>query len=171
MTFNSTTPKTILGIDPGTVITGYGVLKSHQNKLVLLDYGAIRPSNKLPLNQRYAIIFKGINNLLDKYQPDEVSIESQFVSKNVQVAIKLGMARGVITLACTLRSIPVFEYTPRKAKQAIVGNGGASKEQVQKMLKILLNLSEIPKPEDAADALSLALCHAHQLNAIEKIGI
>ena len=102
---------------------------------------------------------------MDKNKPNAVSVETQFVKKNVQIAMKLGMARGIILLACSLKNIPIYEYAPRKAKQAIVGNGAASKEQVQKMLKLLLNLSNIPEPEDAADALALALCHAHQLKS------
>lgn len=153
----------ILGIDPGTVVTGFGVIKQEENKLALLDYGVIRPPAKLTLHQRYVIIFQGINSLLDKHNPSSVSVETQFVKKNVQIAMKLGMARGIIILACVLRGIPISEYTPRKAKQAVVGTGAATKEQVQKMIKILLNLKDVPEPEDASDALALAICHAHQL--------
>lgn len=153
----------ILGIDPGTVITGYGIIDTYSKTQDLIDYGAIRPPAKKSLHERYVIIHKAIDSLLVKYQPDVVSVETQFVKKNPQIALKLGMARGVIILACSLKNIPVFEYAPRKAKQAICGSGSATKEQVQKMIKMLLALKEIPKPEDAADALALALCHANQL--------
>lgn len=155
----------ILGIDPGTVVTGFGVIQKQQSRLTLLDYGIIRPPPKLTLHQRYVIIFQGINVLLDKHNPSCVSVETQFVKKNVQIAMKLGMARGIIILACALRDIPIHEYAPRKAKQAVVGTGAATKEQVQKMLKVLLNLKEPPEPEDASDALALAICHAHQLTS------
>lgn len=155
--------KRILGIDPGTIITGYGIIDSYSKTHTLIDYGAIRPPQKKSLHERYVIIHKAINSLIELHSPDVVSIETQFVKKNPQIALKLGMARGVIILACSLKNIPVFEYAPRKAKQAICGNGSASKEQVQKMIKLLLSLKELPTPEDAADALALALCHANQL--------
>jgi crossover junction endodeoxyribonuclease RuvC len=98
---------------------------------------------------------------LEKYQPEAVAVETQFVYKNVQSALKLGMARGAVIIAAARRGIAVFEYAPRKAKQAVVGNGGASKFQVQKMVQMQLKLSQLPEPADAADALALALCHAH----------
>ena len=139
--------------------------KKIKKKTTLLDYGTIRPPSKRHLHQRYVCIFNGMNNLLDKFNPDVVSVETQFVKKNVQIAMKLGMARGIIILACSLRDIPVFEYAPRKAKQAVAGSGAASKEQVQKMIKLLLNLKEVPKSEDASEALALALCHAHELKS------
>lgn len=153
----------ILGIDPGTVVTGYGVISKNTKKIELIDCGIVRPPQKLSLHERYVIIFNGINALLDKHKPDVVSVETQFVKNNVQVAMKVGMARGIIILACALRKIPIFEYAPRKAKQAVVGTGSATKEQVQQMLKILLGLKEGPKSQDASDALALAICHAHQI--------
>lgn len=152
----------ILGIDPGTVITGYGIIESTGGKIVPLDYGAITPPKKLELPARYLIIHEAIEKLIDTFSPTAVSIETQFVGKNVQSAIKLGMARGVAILAAAKRKIPIFEYAPKKAKAAVVGSGTASKMQVQKMIQMLLSLSEIPQPEDAADGLALAICHAQQ---------
>lgn len=152
----------ILGIDPGTRTTGYGIIRKNKNILSPLDFGCIRPPQKYDLNKRYLIIFSSIEELIEKYNPTSISIETQFVKKNVQSAIKLGMARGVIILAGMKKNIPIFEYAPRKAKSAVVGNGQASKHQVQKMIQMLLNLKNINIPEDAADALSLAICHAHQ---------
>jgi crossover junction endodeoxyribonuclease RuvC len=159
-------PQIILGIDPGTRITGYGVIKIGKPQLEPIDFGCIRPPIHLDLPARYLALFNGLEDLLDRYSPDAVAVETQFVYKNVQSAIKLGMARGVVLLAAARRAIPIYEYTPRKAKLAVVGNGGASKEQVQRMIQLLLNLPSLPEPEDAADALALAVCHANSLNWI-----
>lgn len=155
----------IIGIDPGTCITGYGVIRHLGAKHEALDFGCIRPPAKKELHQKYLIIFESIELLLDKYKPDALAVETQFVYKNVQSAIKLGMARGMAVLAATKRNIPIFEYAPKKAKLAVVGHGSASKEQVQRMIQLLLNLSSLPQPEDAADALALAICHCHTLNS------
>jgi crossover junction endodeoxyribonuclease RuvC len=152
---------TILGIDPGTRITGYGLIRVGGPLIEALDFGCVRPPPTLPLADRYRIIFDGIEQLLERHQPQAVAIESQFVLKNVQSAIKLGMAKGMVVLAAARRNIPVYEYPPKRAKQAVVGNGAASKAQVQKMIALLLRLPKLPEPEDAADALALAICHAH----------
>ena len=156
--------KTIMGIDPGTRITGYGIIKIFKNQTETIDYGCIRPPPKLPLHQRYLIIFEGICGLIKKYLPSAIAVETQFVKKNAQSAIKLGMAKGAVIIAAAQSRIPVYEYAPKKAKLAVVGNGMANKYQVQKMVQILLKLSSIPSPEDAADSLALALCHAHEEN-------
>lgn len=164
-------PTIILGIDPGTRITGYGVLQVEANFFKTLDFGCIRPPSTFKLTKRYFIIFDSIEKIIEKYKPNAVAVETQFVNKNAQSAIKLGMARGSIIIAAEKNNVPVYEYAPREAKLAVVGNGNASKEQIQKMLKMLLNLSQEPKPEDAADALALAMCHAHRMKFKEKIGI
>ena len=153
----------ILGIDPGTRVTGYGIIETDLRIHTPLDFGCIRPPPKLSLHERYALIHEGIEHLLDRYPIEALSVETQFVSRNAQSALKLGMARGVALLAATKRKIPIFEYAPKKAKVAVVGSGNATKEQVQRMMQTLLSLSELPTPEDAADALALALCHAHTL--------
>ena len=152
----------IMGIDPGTRITGYGILDVSSPSPVALDFGTIRPPLKLDLHQRYLAIFNGIRMLIEKYQPNAVAVEAQFVKKNAQSAIKLGMAKGAVIIAATSLDVPVYEYAPKKAKLAVVGTGRASKEQVQKMIQVLLHLPFLPTPEDAADALALAFCHAHQ---------
>lgn len=157
----------ILGLDPGTIITGYGIVYIDEKRhFSAIDYGCIRPPPSRPLSSRYLIIFRAIEDLLDRYQPKALAIESQYISKNPQSGIKLGMARGVAILAAALREIPVFEYAPTQAKQAVVGNGRASKAQVQAMVKVLLSLPKPPEPEDAADALALAICHGQSF----KIG-
>lgn len=153
----------IFGIDPGTQVTGYGVIECVSNNYRAIDFGCIRPPGTLKLSDRYLIISNGIEELIGKYQPQALVVETQYVHKNVQSAIKLGMARGVIIVAARRRDVPVFEYAPSKAKNAVVGNGKASKFQVQGMVKLLLNLEKMPTPEDAADALALAICHAQTM--------
>jgi len=151
----------ILGVDPGTRITGYGVIAVSQG-IEPLDFGCIRPPPTLPLHERYKIIFDGIETLIRLHAPTSIAVESQFMAKNVQSTLKLGMAKGMILLAAARHQIPIYEFSPTKAKQAVVGNGSASKSQVQKMIQALLRLPELPEPEDAADALALAICCSHQ---------
>lgn len=150
----------ILGIDPGTRITGYGIIRVPNEPI---DFGCIRPPSHLPLQERYHILFNAIEALIQKYVPTAIAVESQFVLKNAQSAIKLGMAKGMVLLAGARAKIPVYEYAPKKAKLAVVGQGHASKFQVQRMIQSLLRLPVLPEPEDAADALALAICCAHNL--------
>ncbi|MBS0620720.1 MAG: crossover junction endodeoxyribonuclease RuvC [Verrucomicrobia bacterium] len=161
--------KIILGIDPGTRITGYGVIESLGSSLIPLDFGAIRPPATAPIEERYQILFQGVEKLIERFSPDAVAVETPFVYKNAQSALKLGGALAVILLAPTLRNIPVYKYAPKKAKLALVGKGGASKEQVQKMVQLLLRLPSLPEPEDAADALALAVCHANGIGFQTKV--
>lgn len=156
--------KIILGVDPGTRITGYGIIKVKGPQLTTIDYGCIRPPSQLHLAQRYRIIFEGLEKLIDLHHPEAVAVELQFVLKNAQSAIKLGMAKAMVLLAAARREIPVYEYAPTKAKQAVVGKGQASKWQVQRMIQTILRLPSLPQPEDAADALALALCRAADLS-------
>ena len=158
----------ILGIDPGTRITGYGIIAVERGGIKALDFGCIRPPPSLSLYERYAALYDGINHLIEKFNPSAVAVETQFVHKNIQIALKLGMARGSVLIPAAKKNIPIFEYAPRKAKLAVVGNGAATKEQVQKMIQRLLALPSIP-PEDAGDALAIALCHAHTLSFSQKI--
>lgn len=152
----------ILGIDPGTRITGYGLIDNDSRPL---DFGCIRPPAQMLLSQRYKVIFDGVEALIQRYRPTAIAVETQFVLKNAQSAIKLGMAKGMVFLAAARHNIPIYEYAPKKAKLAVVGNGSASKIQVQKMIQTLLRLPQLPEPEDAADALALAICCAHQLRS------
>lgn len=160
----------ILGIDPGTCVTGYGIIENREGKYRAIDYGCIRPPAALPLSQRYRVIFEGLCHLLQKYTIHALAVETQFVGKNAQSAIKLGMARGVSILAATLQNVPIFEYSPSQAKLAVVGNGGASKDQVQRMTQMLLKLQQLPQPQDASDALALAICHAQACRNIKIVG-
>lgn len=149
----------ILGIDPGTTKTGYGLIRKEAERIKVIDYGVIAPPPKLKLTDRYLIIYEGIHALIEQFSPHVLVVETQFVHKNPQSAIKLGMARGVAIIAAKKNKLPVFEYAPTRAKLAVVGTGRASKYQVQGMVQRLLNLAALPQPEDAADALALAVCH------------
>ncbi|MGH2637974.1 MAG: crossover junction endodeoxyribonuclease RuvC, partial [Rhabdochlamydiaceae bacterium] len=151
----------ILGVDPGTQVTGYGLIRSKDRSWEPIDFGAIRPPRTIKGHERYLVIFEAIEHLIEKFKPDAVAVETQFVYKNVQSALKLGMARGAVIIAAARNKVEVFEYTPKKAKLAIVGHGSASKYQVQQMVQAQLKLALPPKPYDAADALALAICHAY----------
>lgn len=153
----------ILGIDPGTRITGYGLIQLTSSSLKIVDFGCIRPPVKLSDAQKYLALFNAIDLLLEKYRPDMVAVEAQFVYKNALSALKLGKAQGMALLAAARRGLPVHEFAPKQAKRAVVGHGSASKSQVQKMIQMLLHLPTPPEPEDAADALALAICLAHRL--------
>lgn len=160
----------IFGVDPGTRFTGFGIIRFANNQYHVMDYGVIRPPANAPLEKRYLAIFTSLEHLIEKYKPDSLAVETQFVGKNVQSAIKLGMARGVCLLAAARAKIDVNEYSPTKTKKAVVGRGHASKDQVIKMVQLLLNINQEIK-EDAADALAIAICHIHTLSLSTKIQI
>lgn len=151
----------ILGVDPGTRISGYGVISMKNHSYLPIDYGCIRPPAAYKLSERYLVLFDSICELIEKHRPAVLVVETQFVHKNVQSAIKLGMARGAVIIAAKKKGLSIFEYSPCVAKRAVAGNGRASKFQVQGMVQRLLKLAAPPEPEDAADALALAICHAH----------
>jgi crossover junction endodeoxyribonuclease RuvC len=157
----------ILGVDPGTRISGYGVICIQNNRCIPLDYGCIRPPLRLKLSERYLVIFDSIEELIEKHQPTALVVETQYVHKNVQSALKLGMARGAVMIAAKKKGLSIFEYAPTVAKRAVVGHGRASKFQVQGMVQRLLKLPCLPQPEDAADALALAICHAHSASHLQ----
>jgi len=157
----------ILGIDPGSVKTGYGVISVTGRRIECVDYGIIR-LGKAPMNDRLRTIFVDIQELIAAHRPDHVAIESVFVSRGLQSALKLGHARGAAICAAVTLDIAVAEYAPRQIKQAIVGKGGAAKQQVQYMVGMLLNLKK-PIQEDAADALAVAICHQHYSESAKQI--
>lgn len=163
MSNSNSKPLIILGIDPGTCTTGYGIISYSHTRQLALGYGCIRPPIKNTPAEKYRVIFESIETLIETYKPQVLAVETQFVYKNAQSAMKLGMARGMALLAAARQNLLICEYAPKKAKLAVVGNGAASKAQVQKMIQLLLNLPSLPQPEDAADALALALCYAHSL--------
>ncbi|NLW41245.1 MAG: crossover junction endodeoxyribonuclease RuvC [Tissierellia bacterium] len=154
----------ILGIDPGLATVGYGVIEYKGNRYKTIDYGTIRTDSKTIFPERLKIIYDELSNIIDRYNPVDLAVEELFFNKNVKTAIQVGQARGVEILAAIHKGLEVYEYTPLQVKQAVVGYGRAEKSQVQEMVKILLNLKEIPKPDDAADALAVAICHSSCLN-------
>ncbi|MFQ5824843.1 MAG: crossover junction endodeoxyribonuclease RuvC [bacterium] len=155
----------ILGVDPGTVITGFGVLEKKQNECFIVDYGILNLSSQKQFSKRLQKIYDGISGVINLYQPDEFAIEDIFYAENARVALKMGHARGVAILAAVNHHLPTSEYSPREIKQSVVGNGGASKEQVQRMVQQILRMDKIPEPYDAADAIAVALCHLHHLES------
>ena len=154
----------IIGIDPGLATSGFGVLRKENDKIIPVSYGVIRTSSEKQNPERLMEIYNEMNALFEKYSPSEVAVEKLFFTNNVTSAMGVSEARGVIFLAARQRNIPVIEYTPRQIKQAITGSGRADKKQMQEMIKRLLDLDDIPKPDDAADGLSIALCHLNFRN-------
>jgi len=151
----------ILGIDPGLATLGYGVIEVVGDKRRVIQYGTVSTKAGQPTPARLRSIFEGINQLMDIYQPDDVAIEELFFSKNITTGIAVAEARGVALVAVARRTENLYEYTPMQIKQAVTGYGGADKHQVQQMVKMLLNMKEIVKPDDAADALAVAVTHAN----------
>ena len=154
----------ILGIDPGTIIMGYGLVKVQGNKISLLEMGVLQPGKIKDGYKKLQLIFNTVSGLVTKYQPDSFAIEAPFFGKNVQSMLKLGRAQGVAIAAAMRHNLEVTEYSPKKVKQSITGNGNASKEQVMKMLQQILAFKEDPKHYDATDALAVAVCHHFQQN-------
>tara|TARA_B100000945_G_C20426702_1_gene620941 strand:- start:6028 stop:6510 length:483 start_codon:yes stop_codon:yes gene_type:complete len=152
----------ILGIDPGLIQTGFGVIDINNDIPLLVDYGVVKPIQKDPLALRLLTIYKDVVEIINKYHPIVCAIEDVFYGKNIKSTLLLGQARGAAMVAAGSRDISIFEYSARKVKQSITGNGNAHKEQVQFMVKAKLKLNSLPEPMDAADALAIALCHNHQ---------
>ncbi|MEK7558143.1 MAG: crossover junction endodeoxyribonuclease RuvC [Patescibacteria group bacterium] len=148
----------ILGIDPGIADTGFGIIKNENNKLACLDYDSIKTSAKLDLADRLEIINLELTKLIKKYKPNLIAIEELFFCKNVKTALVVGQARGVMLLTAKQNKVPTVEFTPLQVKQAVSTYGRADKNQIKKMVKLLLNLKELPKSDDAADALAIAIC-------------
>lgn len=151
----------VLGIDPGSTATGYGLVRGNGAELTAVKFGVIATRATLPFPQRLRQIFEGLLSLMVAHRPDVAAVEGVFFARNVRSAIKLGQARGAALLAAAMEGVPVFEYAPRQVKGAVSGYGGAEKTQVQAMVRVMLDLPEPPSPADAADALALAICHHH----------
>lgn len=156
------TDKIILGIDPGTVVMGYGIIHVKGSELILVSYGILQLSKLKTQPDKLKKIFECVDKLILDYQPDEMAIEAPFFGKNVQSMLKLGRAQGVAIAAALNKNLPIEEYSPKKIKQSITGSGNASKEQVAHMLMRLLNIKEMPKYLDATDGLAAAVCHHFQ---------
>ena len=150
----------ILGIDPGYAIIGWGLIRFERGKYIPVDFGAITTEAGTPFNRRLEMIYDRLNELLDTHHPDVVAVEKLYFQTNAKTAIDVAQARGVIMLALQKHSVPVYEYTPLQVKSAVTGFGQAQKPQVMEMTKRLLRLKAVPKPDDTADALAIAICHA-----------
>lgn len=159
----------IIGIDPGIAIVGFGVVDKEGSKLRPVQYGCIETPAHTGEAVRLRMIFDSLGQLIDNYEPEQMAIEKLFFNRNVTTALSVAQARGVIILAGVNKNLPVTGYTPLQVKQAIVGYGKAEKRQVQEMVRMFLNLRETPKPDDAADALAIAICHAHSITLNDKI--
>lgn len=161
----------VLGIDPGTATTGFAVVTRDGGDPQLVDYGVITTEKSQPAHERLLCLHRGIQGLLSEHNPTDVAVEQLFFNTNVTTALKVGQARGVILLAAATASARLGEYTPLQVKQSVVGYGKATKQQVQQMVKSILRLEDVPRPDDAADAIAVALCHAYSCKLQDKIAI
>lgn len=159
----------ILGIDPGLATTGYGLLKKEGGNIAFIDYGVISTPAKMEFSFRLKLISEDLKKLIKKYNPAAVSVEKLFFCKNVKTALDVGQARGVILLEAINHALPIYEFTPLQVKQAVSGYGAADKMQIQKMVQAILKLKELPRPDDAADALAIAITLANSINSIGHI--
>ena len=151
----------ILGIDPGYAIVGYGVIEQLGNRFRVIDFGSIQTKSTMPVVERLQVIYSELRNIIYKTKPDCMAIEELFFNTNTKTAILVAQARGVLMLGAANEGLDIYEYTPLQVKQAVTGYGRADKNQVQQMTKALLGLDKVPKPDDTADALAIAICHAH----------
>lgn len=158
----------ILGIDPGYAIVGYGVLDYRNNHFGIVDFGAITTPAGMDFGRRLEIIYDEMQVLIEKTNPEVMAIEKLFYNTNAKTVIDVGQARGVLLLAAQKNHLPVYEYTPLQVKQSVVGYGRAEKKQVQEMTRLMLHLDKVPKPDDTADALAMAICHAHTSGSLMK---
>ena len=151
----------VLGIDPGTAITGYGLVLEDEGGLALVDYGVITTPSGQPLPERLQTIYQGLARVIREHRPGAAAVEELFFSRNARTALSVGHARGVTLLALADAGLPIYEYKPLEIKQTVAGYGGAKKQQVQEMVRMLLELDHVPQPDDAADAVAVAVCHIH----------
>jgi len=161
-----TTPRIALGVDPGTAIVGYAVVSARGDDLCMIACDVITTPARMPLAERFQQIYQGLVEIIGIYHPQEAAIEELFFAKNARTAMTVGQARGVAMLALANGGLPISEYTPKQIKQAVTGYGSAGKEQVGEMVRILLKLSAIPRPDDAADAAAVAICHLHTASVL-----
>ncbi len=154
----------ILGIDPGTIAMGYGVIESRDDKIALIECGALTPPARSPIGERLSYLFNQLVEIVLRSHPDAVAIEQPFMAKNVKSALVIGKAQAIAILAAANKGIPTYEYSPAQIKQRVANYGASSKEQIQEMVRLQLGLSQVPQPNDAADALAVALCHLSEMH-------
>ncbi len=156
----------ILGIDPGLINTGYGIVEPSGSKVALIDYGVVQPSKSDQLSVRLKVICNDVLSIIKEFKPNVCVVEEVFYSKNFKSSLLLGQARAAVLIASAMQGVDIAEYSARKIKQSITGNGNSSKEQIQFMVKNILEMNEVPKPVDASDALAIAICHHHHNNLL-----
>ncbi len=154
----------VLGVDPGTVVMGYGVVESQDNEIVMVDCGAFTSPKRSTIGERLNYLYQELLQVIIRYQPDAVAVEQPFVAKNVRSALAIGKAQAIAILAAAGKGIPTYEYTPTQIKQRVANYGASSKEQIQEMVKLQLGLCQVPQPNDAADALAVAICHLREIH-------
>jgi crossover junction endodeoxyribonuclease RuvC len=154
----------VLGIDPGTVTMGYGVVEERDDEIALIDYGVLAVSERSPIGERLNYLYHELNGIIERQRPDSVAVEQPFVAKNARSALAIGRAQAVALLAAAGKGIPAHEYTPTQIKQRVANYGASSKEQIQNMVQLQLGLAEVPRPDDAADALAVAICHLREIH-------
>ncbi|MEP7076746.1 MAG: crossover junction endodeoxyribonuclease RuvC [Acidobacteriota bacterium] len=159
----------VLGIDPGSETLGWGVVEGSGSKYSLVDFGTVKSSPRVLFSKRILKAYEGVAEIIDRFQPDAMSIEEAFYAVNVAVAMKLGQIRGSMLLLAEQKGLEIAEYSPRLIKQTVVGYGNAQKHQVQEMVRLLLALKTVPEPHDAADALAIAICHFHHSGVTAKL--
>ena len=152
----------VLGIDPGTITMGYGVIESRDDEIALIDCGALVGAERSPIGERLSYLYDELLKIISRQKPDVVAVEQPFVAKNVRSALAIGRAQAIALLAAAGKGIPTYEYTPTQIKQSVANYGASSKEQVQEMVRLQLGLAEVPQPNDAADALAVAICHLRE---------
>ena len=154
----------ILGIDPGTVTMGYGVIESQGDEITLIDFGALNCPARSPTGERLHYLYEALLGIITRCQPDAVAVEQPFMAKNARAALAIGRAQAMAILAAANKGIPTYEYTPAQVKQRVANYGASSKEQIQEMVRLQLGLAEVPQPNDAADALAVAICHRQEMH-------
>jgi crossover junction endodeoxyribonuclease RuvC len=159
----------ILGVDPGTVTMGYGVIEASDDRMALLDCGALGCPERSPVGERLNFLYTELRKIIAQHKPDAVAIEQPFVAKNVKSALAIGKAQAVAILAAASAEIPSYEYTPAQVKQRVANYGTSSKQQIQEMVRLQLGLPSVPQPSDAADALAVAICHWHEVRLADLL--
>jgi crossover junction endodeoxyribonuclease RuvC len=152
----------ILGVDPGTIVLGYGLIESNRDEMELVHFGAIRCDARSDMSERLFFLHTEFSSVVRSFAPDVMAVETPFVGENVKSALAIGKAQAIVLLIAAQNKIPIYEYSPRQIKQHVADYGASSKEQIQEMVKMLLDLDEIPQPSDAADALAVAICHLRE---------
>jgi crossover junction endodeoxyribonuclease RuvC len=159
----------VLGVDPGTITMGFGIISSRDEQVSLIKYGAWNTVSRSPIGERLSFLYANLIKMITEFNPDAVAVEQPFVAKNAQSAFAVGRAQAVVILAAANNKIPCYEYTPREVKQRVANYGASSKEQIQQMVMLQMGLDKIPEPEDAADALAVALCHLQVIHLEELL--